>query len=102
MLNNHLLRGSRVVHLNGRNNDLLGIRLPLNHNIVVICYGDRLLLLDSQLMRLLHVVGLIVNLRVEAWSGLLRVNYWRSVPTVRFVIVTKMILDIDSVHASNI
>lgn len=61
-----------------------------------------LLLLESQLMRLLHVVGLIVHLRVEAWSWLLRVNYWRSVPTVRFVIVTKMILDIDSVHASNI
>jgi len=102
MLNNNLLRDSTVINLDRRNNDLLGICLPLNDNIIVIWYWDWLLLLDSQLMRLLHVVGLIVHLRVETWSRLLRIDYRRPVASLRFVIVTKMILDIGSVHTSKI
>lgn len=102
MLNNDLLRDSIVAHLDRRNNDLLGICLSLNDNIIIICDWDWLLLLDSQLMRLLHVVGLILHLRVETWSRLLRIDYRRSVAAIGFVFVTKMILDISSVHASNI
>ena len=102
MLNNYLLRDSIVVHLDRRNNDLLGICLSLNDNIIVIWYWDWLLLLDSQLVRLLHVIGLIVHLRVETWSRLLRIDYRRPVASLRFVIVTKMILDIGSVHTSKI
>lgn len=88
MLDNNLLRGCWVAHLNGRDSDLLRIRLPLNDNIIVICCRYWLLL-DRQLMRLLHVVGLSLHLRVGVCNRLLhlRADRWRSVAPVGFGIV---------------
>lgn len=73
VLHNNLLgcegRGYGVViHVDGRHNNLLRIGLSLNDDEIII--GDLRLLLNWQLMSLLHVVGLhLLHLRI-------RISYW--------------------------